>query len=37
MEVTTEEENKNMQMTNRCMLAQDQALYWADCEIVFLR
>jgi hypothetical protein len=26
-----------MQMTNRCMLAQDQALYWADCEIVFLR
>jgi hypothetical protein len=27
LEVTTVEENKNTQMVNRCMLAQDQVLY----------
>jgi hypothetical protein len=37
LKVTTEEENKKLQMANWCMLVQDQALYWADCEIVFLR
>jgi hypothetical protein len=24
-------------MDNRCILAQDLALYWADSEIIFLR
>jgi hypothetical protein len=36
-EVTTEEEDKKMHMANRCILAQDQALYWADSEITYLR
>jgi hypothetical protein len=35
--VTTEEEDKKMHMANRCILAQDQALYWADSEITYLR
>jgi hypothetical protein len=35
-EVTTEVEKK-LHMANRCILAQDQALYWADSEITFLR
>jgi hypothetical protein len=36
-EVTSEVENKKMHMANRCILAQDQALYWADSEITYLR
>jgi hypothetical protein len=36
-EVTTEAEDKKLHMANRCILAQDQALYWADSEITFLR
>jgi hypothetical protein len=36
-EVTTEVEDKKMHMANRCILAQDQALYWADSEITYLR
>jgi hypothetical protein len=36
-EVTTEEEDKKLHMANRCILAQDQALYWADSEITFLK
>jgi hypothetical protein len=35
--VTTEVEHKKMHMANRCILAQDQALYWADSEITYLR
>jgi hypothetical protein len=35
--VTSEEENKKMHTANRCILAQDQALYWADNEISYLR
>jgi hypothetical protein len=35
--VTTEVEDKKMHMANRCILAQDQALYWADSEITYLR
>jgi hypothetical protein len=36
-EVITEEEDKKMHITNRCILAQDQALCWADSEITYLR
>jgi hypothetical protein len=36
-EVTTEVEDKKLHMANRCILAQDQALYWADSEIIYLR
>jgi hypothetical protein len=36
-EVTTEVEDKKLHMANWCILAQDQALYWADSEITFLR
>jgi hypothetical protein len=36
-EVTTEVEDKKLHMANRCILAQDQTLYWADSEITFLR
>jgi hypothetical protein len=36
-EVTLEMEDKKMHMANRCILAQDQALYWADNEITYLR
>jgi hypothetical protein len=36
-EVTTEVENNNLHIANRCILAHDHALYWAYCEIVFLR
>jgi hypothetical protein len=32
-EVTTEVEDRKMHMANRCILAQDQELYWADSEI----
>jgi hypothetical protein len=35
--VTTVEEDKKLHMANRCILAQDQALYWADSDITFLR
>jgi hypothetical protein len=35
--VTSEVEDKKMHMSNRCILAQDQALYWADSEITYLR
>jgi hypothetical protein len=35
--VTTEVEDKKLHMANWCILAQDQALYWADSEITFLR
>jgi hypothetical protein len=35
--MTTEVEDKKLHMANRCILAQDQALYWDDCEITFLR
>jgi hypothetical protein len=35
--VTSEVEDKKMHMANRCILAQDQALYWADSEITYLR
>jgi hypothetical protein len=35
--VTIEVEDKKMHMANRCILAQDQALYWADSEITYLR
>jgi hypothetical protein len=37
LEVTSEEEDKKMHMANRCILAQDQALYWVDTEITYLR
>jgi hypothetical protein len=37
LEVTSEEEDKKMHTANRCILAQDQALYWADSEITYLR
>jgi hypothetical protein len=37
LEVTSEEEDKKMHMANRCILAQDQVLYWADSEITYLR
>jgi hypothetical protein len=36
-EVITEEEDKKMHIANRCILAQDQALCWADSEITYLR
>jgi hypothetical protein len=36
-EVTSEEEDKKMHMANRRILDQDQALYWADSEITYLR
>jgi hypothetical protein len=36
-EVTSEVEDKKMHMDNRFILAQDQALYWADSEITYLR
>jgi hypothetical protein len=36
-EVTSEVEEKKMHMANRCILAQDQALYWADSEITYQR
>jgi hypothetical protein len=36
-EVTSEVEDKKMHMANRFILAQDQALYWADSEITYLR
>jgi hypothetical protein len=36
-EVTSVVEDKKMHMANRCILAQDQALYWADSEITYLR
>jgi hypothetical protein len=29
-EVTTEVEDKKLHMANKCILAQDQALYWAN-------
>jgi hypothetical protein len=32
-----EAEDKKLHMANRCILAQDQALYWGDSEIDFLR
>jgi hypothetical protein len=35
--VTSEVEDKKMHMANRCILAQDQALCWADSEITYLR
>jgi hypothetical protein len=35
--VTIEVEDKKLHMANRCILAQDQALYWADSEITYLR
>jgi hypothetical protein len=35
--VTSEVEDKKMHMANRCILAQDQALYWEDSEITYLR
>jgi hypothetical protein len=31
------EEDKVMLAARRCILAQDQALYWADSEIAYLR
>jgi hypothetical protein len=37
LEVTSEEEDKKMHTANRCILAQDQALFWADSEITYLR
>jgi cell division septum initiation protein DivIVA len=36
-ELTTEVEDKKLHMADRCILAQDQALYWAGSEITFLR
>jgi hypothetical protein len=30
-------EDKKMHTANRCILAQDQALYWADSKITYLR
>jgi vacuolar-type H+-ATPase subunit I/STV1 len=35
--MTSEEEDKKMHTANRCILAQDQALFWADSEITYLR
>jgi hypothetical protein len=35
--VATEVEDKKLHMANRCILAQDQALYWPDSEITYLR
>jgi hypothetical protein len=37
LEVTSVEEDKMMLAARRCILAQDQALYWADGEIAYLR
>jgi hypothetical protein len=37
LEVTSKEEDKKMHTANRCILAQDQALFWADSEITYLR
>jgi hypothetical protein len=37
LEVTSVEEDKKMHAARRCILAQDQALFWADCEIAYLR
>jgi hypothetical protein len=34
--VTTEEKDKKLHMANRCILVQDQVLYWLDSEITFL-
>jgi hypothetical protein len=34
--VTSEEEDKKMHAANQCILAQDQALFWADNEIAYL-
>jgi hypothetical protein len=31
------EEDKMMLAARRCIVAQDQALYWADSEIAYLR
>jgi hypothetical protein len=31
------EEDKKMHAARRCILAQDQALFWADSEIAYLR
>jgi hypothetical protein len=36
-EVTMEVEDKKLHMATWCILALDQALYWADSEIIFLR
>jgi hypothetical protein len=36
-EVTSEVEDMKMHMANWCILAQDQAPYWADSEITYLR
>jgi hypothetical protein len=37
LEVTSVEEDKMMLAARRCILAQDQALYWVDSEITYLR
>jgi hypothetical protein len=37
LEVTAVEEDKKMHAASRCILAQDQALFWADSEIAYLR
>jgi hypothetical protein len=37
LEVTSAEEDKMMLAARRCILAQDQALFWADSEIAYLR
>jgi hypothetical protein len=36
LEVTSVEEDKMMLAARRCILAQDQALFWADSEIAYL-
>jgi hypothetical protein len=36
-ELISKVEDKKMHMANRCILAQDQALYWVDSEITYLR
>jgi hypothetical protein len=37
LEVTSAEEDKMMLAARRCILAQDQTLFWADSEIAYLR
>jgi hypothetical protein len=35
--VITVDQDESKQLASRCIQAQDQALYWSDREIIFLR
>jgi hypothetical protein len=37
LEMTSVEEDKKMHAARQCILAQDQAIFWADSEIAYLR